>query len=365
MACVRVGILGCAEIARKNVRALAHADGIGVAALASRDKGKAQSMADNLASLLPPDVAVLGSYNELIAYPDLDAVYIPLPSALHVEWVAKAAAKGLHILLEKPIAINADDMAAIFRATEQANVQLMDGTMWTHSPRTSKMEEIIRSPSFGPVIEVTSAFSFRANHHFLEKNIRTQADADPLGCLGDLGWYCIRGALWAFNWEAPQYACANAGFVLNNCGVPMYCSFTLIWPGLPRRRANITCSFELPLTSTLDVYGSQQSLYLRDLALPFGEFEAKFTSTREHGLGPFQTPTTTVEAEHTVRGGKSQETCMWEEFARCVSCIQEGGKPNAHWPNIARLTQQVCLAVSESMKQQKPIFVADLSPATL
>eukprot|EP00955_Chlamydomonas_euryale_P017253 184324-Chlamydomonas_euryale.AAC.2 len=106
----------------------------GVAALASRDKGKAQSMADNLASLLPPDVAVLGSYNELIAYPDLDAVYIPLPSALHVEWVAKAAAKGLHILLEKPIAINADDMAAIFRATEQANVQLMDGTMWCGCP---------------------------------------------------------------------------------------------------------------------------------------------------------------------------------------------------------------------------------------
>eukprot|EP00955_Chlamydomonas_euryale_P017254 184324-Chlamydomonas_euryale.AAC.3 len=70
------------------------------------------------------------------------------------------------------------------------------------------MEEIIRSPSFGPVIEVTSAFSFRGEDCL---NIRTQADADPLGCLGDLGWYCIRGALWAFNWEAPQYACANAG----------------------------------------------------------------------------------------------------------------------------------------------------------
>ncbi len=71
-----------------------------------------------------------GSYDELLDHPGITAVYIPLPSALHVEWVRKAAAKKLHVLLEKPVAIDDESLEAIFRACEEAGVVLMDGTMW-------------------------------------------------------------------------------------------------------------------------------------------------------------------------------------------------------------------------------------------
>ena len=93
--------------------------------------------------------------------PDCPQVYIPLPTSIHVEWVRKAAARGLHVLLEKPIAASPTDLDAIVTACEQHGVQLMDGTMWTHNPRAKAMEQVIRDKArFGGVVSVHSVFTF-------------------------------------------------------------------------------------------------------------------------------------------------------------------------------------------------------------
>lgn len=98
-------------------------------------------------------------YEAVLDFPGVEAVYIPLPTALHVEWVQKAASRGLHIVLEKPIAIKDEDVDAILKAAADANVVLFDGTMWMHHPRTAVMEAALQE--IGPVWDVDSTFTFK------------------------------------------------------------------------------------------------------------------------------------------------------------------------------------------------------------
>ncbi|KAG1657982.1 hypothetical protein FOA52_008042 [Chlamydomonas sp. UWO 241] len=274
-------------------------------------------------------------------------------------------------MLEKPVSVSSEDLDAIMGAVEAAGVQMFDGTMWMHNPRTARMRDIIRAPEFGQVVEVTSSFSFRADDAFFNSDVRMQPGGDPLGCLGDLGWYCIRAALFAFDFELPEYAAAHPGGTFNVHGVPSYLAFTLIWPRAAGarhpRRATITTGFDIPLTFTLDVKGTQQTLSVRDLVLPRSETESVFSSTRAHGLSDFQTPDITVTEEHVVPTPKSQEACMWEAFAGCVRAVRnEGRQPDRHWHAVARATQQVVLAVAASARQGcAPVAVANLSPARL
>lgn len=101
----------------------------------------------------------VAGYDAVLDFPGVEAVYIPLPTALHVEWVQKAASKGLHIVLEKPIAIEDEHVDAIVKAAADANVVLFDGTMWMHHPRTAAMEAALQE--IGPVWDVDSAFTFK------------------------------------------------------------------------------------------------------------------------------------------------------------------------------------------------------------
>ena len=98
-----------------------------VVAVGSRDPAKAVALLEQWGIL--GTATAYGSYDEVLADSRVDAVYIPLPAALHLPWVRKAAAAGKHILLEKPVAINEEDLDAILEACREAGVQLMDGTM--------------------------------------------------------------------------------------------------------------------------------------------------------------------------------------------------------------------------------------------
>lgn len=122
---LRLGILGAAAIARKNIPA-ALAAGWDVAAVAARDESRAASLCRDLGL---PASTVRPSYDAVIADDSIHAVYIPLPLAVHVAWVRAAAAAGKHILCEKPIAISDADTDAIAQAVTQAGVVLLDGTM--------------------------------------------------------------------------------------------------------------------------------------------------------------------------------------------------------------------------------------------
>lgn len=150
---IRFGILGCAEIARKVSRAITAAQNATLYAVGSRSIDKATAFAK--ANNFPANAKIYGSYEAVLDDPDVDAVYVPLPTSLHVKWAVLAAQKKKHILLEKPVALNVAEFDKIAEACESNGVQIMDGTMWMHHPRTAKMSGFLSDPNlFGQLRSV-------------------------------------------------------------------------------------------------------------------------------------------------------------------------------------------------------------------
>ncbi|KAG6400220.1 hypothetical protein SASPL_137045 [Salvia splendens] len=129
---VRFGIVGCANIARKVSRAILHSPNSTIVAVGSRSAAKAAAFA-----------AENGFYDAVLDDPDVDAVYIPLPTSLHRLWAVAAAQRGKHVLLEKPVALSAAELDEILAACESSRVQYIDATMWMHHPRTAEMEAFL------------------------------------------------------------------------------------------------------------------------------------------------------------------------------------------------------------------------------
>jgi len=138
---IRFGIIGCAQIARKISRAVLLAPNAALHAVGSRSLDKARAFA--AANGFPAGAKVYDSYEAVLDDPEVDAVYLPLPTSLHVRWAVLAASKKKHVLLEKPVGLNVAEFDEIIAACESNGVQLMDGTMWMHHPRTSKMKEFL------------------------------------------------------------------------------------------------------------------------------------------------------------------------------------------------------------------------------
>lgn len=154
---IRFGILGCAEIARKVSRAITMAPNATLYAVGSRSLEKAKAFA--LANNFPPNAKVYSSYEEVLEDPAVDAVYVPLPTSLHKRWAVLAAQKKKHILLEKPVGLNVAEFDAIVEACESNGVQIMDGTMWMHHPRTAIMKEFISDADRFGLLKSVPSFS--------------------------------------------------------------------------------------------------------------------------------------------------------------------------------------------------------------
>jgi len=203
----RWGILGTAHIARKNWLAIRHSGNSALVAVASREEARARRFIEECqaeAPLTPPPLAC-GSYEELIQRGDIDAVYIPLPTVVRKEWVIRAAEAGKHVLCEKPCGVTSDDVRAMLDACRRHRVHFMDGVMFMHSRRLPLLRQVLDdSQTIGTVRRVASQFSFSASDDFLTGNIRSSSDLEPLGCLGDLGWYNVRFALWVLGEQQPR-----------------------------------------------------------------------------------------------------------------------------------------------------------------
>lgn len=313
-----------------------------VAAVGSRDELKAKALISQWADA--SNATSYGSYDEVLHDPRVRAVYIPLPTTLHVQWVQKAASMGKHILLEKPIAVSSEDTDTILQACSASGVQLFDGTMWMWHPRTIAIKDILQTEQIGSVKDVAATFTFAAPPGF-ESNIRLRKDCDPLGCLGDLGWYCIRAILWAYGFEVPVSVAAYPGFIKNNEGVPISVGGTLIFKD--GRRGNFRCSFDTALTQHLEICGSKGTILIDDFVIPRSETKAEFVVTRDHRLGELDTWDATVRDTHAVQTHKPQEVIMWEGFARSIQSVDE--ESGRHWAQVAALTQKVVCLIADSM----------------
>ena len=149
---VQWGVLGCAAIARvRTIPGLLSADNASLYAVASRNLEKAQEMAAQFQAQ-----RAYGSYEELLADPQVQAVYIPLPNSMHCEWVEKAAAAGKHILCEKPLAMDAAQAEHMFEVCRENNVLLMEAFAYRHSPLVQNVRALIEEGVIGKVLYLES-----------------------------------------------------------------------------------------------------------------------------------------------------------------------------------------------------------------
>ncbi|HLQ46947.1 MAG TPA: Gfo/Idh/MocA family oxidoreductase, partial [Planctomycetaceae bacterium] len=203
----RWGILGTANIARKNWAAIRNAGNATLTAVASRNVERASQFIDECQASVShhPAPRAIGTYEGLLQASDVDAVYIPLPTGIRKEWVIKAAEARKHVLVEKPVGCNSADVAEMIAACRRNNVQFMDGVMFMHSERLNRIREVLDDgTSIGSILRIASSFSFCAPDEWVNSNIRASGELEPLGCLGDLGWYTIRWTLWVMNYQMPQ-----------------------------------------------------------------------------------------------------------------------------------------------------------------
>ncbi len=177
------GVLGAAKIAlEKVIQPMQASDYCRVEAIASRNQAKAQAAARQLGIAKTYD-----RYEALLADSDVEAVYIPLPNHLHVEWTIKAAEAGKHVLCEKPIALNAREAERLLEVCERTGVRIQEGFMVRTHPQWLKARELVRTGEIGRLQAIQGFFSF---HKTDPKNIRNVPEYGGGGML-DIGCYPI------------------------------------------------------------------------------------------------------------------------------------------------------------------------------
>jgi predicted dehydrogenase len=277
----RWGILGSAAIARKVWTAIRISSGGSVVAVASRDQAKAADFVRACSADVPmqdPDgnvinVQAVGGYQALLDRDDIDAVYIPLPTRLRRSWVIAAAKAGKHVLCEKPAAVHADDLHTMIDACNEAGVQFMDGVMFDHSLRLTQMMIELRQPAVGQLCHIQTHFSFPSDEEFAKQNIRASADLEPHGCLGDLGWYCIRQTLWATDFELPAIVQGQTLWSIGD-GVPG--EFVGQMKFASGMSASFFTSFRCGNQQTATFSGSNGYLSVDDFVLPFASASTSY-----------------------------------------------------------------------------------------
>jgi predicted dehydrogenase len=200
---IRIGLVAASRIAQKAVvDPVRDVDGVELVAVAARDAGRARSAADGWGARL-----AFGSYEELIACDDVDAVYIGTPASLHREWAIAAIEAGKHVLCEKPFAANADDARLIADAARDGDVVVMEAFHWRYHPFARQIRELLDSGVLGRIDRIDAAFDI-PDGWIGRDDIRWDL---PLGggATMDLGCYPIQWVRFASEAE-PEVVSAEA-----------------------------------------------------------------------------------------------------------------------------------------------------------
>jgi len=196
---LRWGILSTADIARKKVvPGMRKAKRCTIVAIASREAGRAEAVGLELG--IPHAHA---SYEALLADPEVDAVYIPLPNHLHAEWSIAAARAGKHVLCEKPLALTADDAQRMIDVADAEGVTLMEAFMYRLHPSWQAVAELVASDEIGRLVSVQSWFSYFNDDATNIRNIREVGG----GALFDIGCYSVNLSRLLFDAE-PRHVSA-------------------------------------------------------------------------------------------------------------------------------------------------------------
>jgi len=245
---LRWGILSTANITRK---LLASGHDQEFVAVGSRDLDRAKAFAAEHGI-----ARAHGSYEDLLADPEVDAIYNPLPNSLHVEWSINALQAGKHVLCEKPMSRHPDDVERAFDVAEEAGLVLEEAFMWRHHPQLQRARELLAAGDIGELRVIRAAFAFNAVD---PDDIRLQADLEG-GGLMDVGCYCVSGCRALASAEPVRgYAEYVPG---GHGGVDVALAATLRFPG--DVVAHFDCGLSYIGGDQLEAVGSEGSLFMDD-----------------------------------------------------------------------------------------------------
>ena len=246
---VRWGIISTAHINRLVIPGATASPKVDLIGVASRDQARADAYAGEWAI-----GRAHGSYEALLADPDIEAVYISLPNNLHVEWSIRSLEAGKHVLCEKPLSRRAAEVEAAFDAAERADRVLSEAFMYRHNPQTKRLKSLVDGGAIGELRLVRASFSFGL---YDEQNIRLRPELDG-GALMDVGCYCVSGSRLLAGEPETAYARAWHG----PSGTDWVVGATL---GFPADIIGVfDCGTALTDRDELEVVGSEGSLFLDD-----------------------------------------------------------------------------------------------------
>lgn len=247
------GVLGAAKIAvEKVIPAMANHDDFQVYGIASRDLNKAQATASRLN--IPK---AYGSYEELIADPDIHVVYNPLPNHLHVEYTLKCIEAGKHVLCEKPIALSSSDVMKLILARDKQRVKVGEAFMIRTHPQWTKTKSIIKNGELGRLKLINGFFSY-----FNDKpdNIRNKESFGG-GALWDIGCYPVNATRF-ISGEEPERVCSMITYD-KNFGTDILSSVLMKFPSF---QGMFSVSTQLVPYQTMQFFGDKKVLNIK---IPF------------------------------------------------------------------------------------------------
>ena len=246
---LRWGLIGAGNIAVKFARGLSSTEEATALAIGSRSLDKARKFAD-----AHKVERAYGSYDEVLADSEVDAVYLALPNHLHAEWSMKSARAGKHVLCEKPVTMNAAELEQVLEVVRKQDVFFMEAFMYRCHPQWQKVREIIAAGSIGEVRVLHSAFAFAMGANFES----TRLGSNPMGGGGllDVGCYCVSFARMIAGEEPEEVrAVAHIG---ERSRVDEWMTGLLKFPsGLT---AYFTSGIRCEVPPAADIYGSEGSL---------------------------------------------------------------------------------------------------------
>ena len=246
---VKWGIISTADINRKVIPGAHASDKVDLVAVASRNQARADAYAKEWE--IPQ---AFGSYDDLLADPKIEAVYISLPNTLHCEWSIRALEAGKHVLCEKPLSRHPDEVTAAFDAADRTGRLLSEAFMYRHNPQTKRLQELVANGAIGELRVVRSVFSYSL---YDEDNIRLRTDVEG-GALMDVGCYNVSGS--RLLGGEPERAIGEAWF--GPSGTDWVFAGTLRFPA--NVIATFHCGTALPDQDELEAIGSEGSLFLDD-----------------------------------------------------------------------------------------------------
>lgn len=327
---LRFGILSTAKIGREHlIPAIQSAGNASLVAISSRKLSNAKKLAKHFGAPL-----TFGSYEEMLASDQIDAVYIPLPTSHHVEWSIKAANAGKHVLCEKPISLKAGDIKKIVAARDKNQVIVSEAFMVTYHPQWLKVRELLAKGTIGTLRHIDASFTYFNTD---PANMRNQPELGG-GALPDIGVYPTVTARFATGLE-PVRVQANVEFD-PQLKTDRYANVHAEFPGFDM---TFYVSTQLGNRQTMVFHGDKGFI---ELSAPFNSNLYEGDEVRVHNGGHNETRVfrftglnqyvLEIEAFARAAAGKKQALFSLEESIlnqRVIDAIYKAGK-SGRWQKV-------------------------------